>query len=136
VKNGTSVSYNRNSWLSFDTSAFSHVTSATLRLYVSSLDSSNANTVPVTLDFAPSSDAWSETAITWNNAPAAGSPVGVVDVTSASAGTWIEFDVTPSVQSSTDGVATFVVTAAPSSNRGVVFSSREGTDAPVLRITP
>jgi hypothetical protein len=135
VKNGSNASYDRNSWLSFDTSGLSHVTSAKLRLYAKSLDTANANTVPVTVSFAPSSDAWGETTIAWNNAPAMGGGVGVAQVTSASAGTWIEYDVTSSVQATTDGVATFVLTAAPGSNRGVDFGSREDADPPVLVVT-
>ena len=73
---------------------------------------------------------WSEGALTWNDAPAlqgdaldAGGPVA--------AGTWAEFDVTPSVTS--NGTCSFAL--ASSRTDSAYFSAREGAHPPELVVT-
>jgi hypothetical protein len=135
VKTRSSVGTNRNTWVTFDIAPFSSITSAVLRLYVSNLDMSNQNTIPLIVMYAPTaSDAWVETGITWNNAPASGTAIAQGSVDSTSLGTWFEIDVTNAVRTDSDGASTFVITSTPTTNRGVLFSSREGPQPPVLRI--
>jgi hypothetical protein len=136
VKTKPTAGLNRNTWITFDISGYSSVTAARLRLYVVSLDGANSNAVPVVLSYAPTaSDGWNEHTITWNTAPAAGAVFGMTTVSDAMIGAWIEVDVTAPVQGDTDGLATFVATSTPATNRGVTFSSRDGASPPVLRIT-
>jgi beta-glucanase (GH16 family) len=132
----TGSNYSRNDWITFNLSGYSNITSAKLRLYVKAVGTENTNPVPANLLFASgsASDSWSETGITWNNAPPAGMPIGLLSILTATAGTWIEYDVTSSVRAETDGAATFTITTTSSSNRGVEFASREDPMKPVLRI--
>src|SRR4051812_1257975 len=134
---GSSSNYNRNDWLTFNISGKTGITSAKLRLFVKSVGAENANTVPAKLFFAAGSgsDNWSETGITWNNVPAAGVQIASLNITGATAGTWIEYDVTSSVKQEGDGAATFMLTTSSTSNRGVNFASREDVNKPILRIT-
>jgi hypothetical protein len=137
VKSSSTAGVNRNSWLSFDTSGFSGISSATLRLFVTSTQTTATNTIPVLLYYPPaSSHSWSETTITWNNAPPAGSDMlSTVNVNDPQVGTWVEFDVTAAVAGETDSTPTFMLTSTAATNRDVMFSSREGAQPPVLQIT-
>jgi hypothetical protein len=135
VKTRSAVGTNRNTWVTFDIAPFTNITSAVLRLYVSNLDMANQNTIPLIVMYAPTaSDGWSETGITWNNVPASGMQIAQGSVDSAALGTWIEVDVTTAVRADTDGASTFVITSTPATNRGALFSSREGPQPPVLRV--
>jgi hypothetical protein len=70
----------------------------------------------------PTTNAWSETAITWNNRPAAtGGQI-------ATANSWVEFNVTSAV--SAPGLVSFLLTST--SSNSAIFSSREGTKPPEL----
>lgn len=89
------------------------VVQATLRLFV-------VNSSPVGGIFALADSGWSEATVTWNTAPAAGTPVGSIgDVDS---GTWVELDVTGHVTSSGDVSFRLSSTSA----NGVGYMSREG----------
>jgi hypothetical protein len=137
VKTRSMPGTNRNTWLSFDIAGFTGITAAKLRLYVNSLDTANTNTIPVVLYYPPdSADSWTEATITWNNAPSYGTnTLGTVNVSDPQIGTWIEFDVTGAVAADANGIATFVLTSTPATNRGAIFESSRGTASPVLRIT-
>jgi hypothetical protein len=137
VKTRSMPGSNRNSWLSFDIAGFSGITAAKLRLYLNSLDTANTNTIPVVLYYPPdSADSWTAATITWNSAPSYGTnTLGTVNVTDPQIGTWIEYDVTAAVAADANGVATFVLTSTPATNRGAIFESSRGTASPVLRIT-
>jgi hypothetical protein len=136
-KSSPSTGYTRISWVGFDTSAYTNVTAAVLRLYVGGLQTTASNTIPVVLYYPPqSSQSWDESTITWNNAPPAGSDVlGTVDVNDPQIGTWVEFDVTAAVAAESSGRPSFMLTSTNAANRAAEFSSREGAYAPVLRIT-
>jgi hypothetical protein len=136
VKGNSGGTLDRNSWLSFDVSGFSSVRVARLRLWVVSLDTGNTNPIPNDVSYAPTtSDGWSESMLTWSTAPAAGPQVATAIVADAQLDTWIEIDVTAPVSTDADGVATFVVTSPPYTGRGLTYSSREGADKPILRVT-
>ncbi len=137
VKSSPSAGFSRNTWVGFDTSGYATITAATLRLYVNSVQTTASNTVPLFLYYPPaSSQSWSETSITWNNAPQAGTNLlGTVDVNDPQDKTWIEYDVTAAVAAETSGTPSFLVTSTVSANREVMLSSREGSFPPVLRIT-
>jgi hypothetical protein len=137
VKTRSMPGTNRNSWLSFDVAGFTAITAAKLRLYVNSLDTANTNTIPVVLYYPPdSADSWTATTITWNSAPSYGTNLlGTVNVSDPQIGTWIEYDVTAAVAADANGIATFVLTSTPATNRGAIFDSSRSTASPVLRIT-
>ncbi len=136
VKARSQTGLNRISWLTFDVSGYSNVSSARLRLYVGSLDSSSTVTIPLLVDYAPTaSDPWDPAGITWNTQPPSGGMVASANVDDTAVGTWIEIDVTAAVAADTDGQSTFMITSTPVTNRGAIFSSTRGAEPPVLRIT-
>jgi PKD repeat protein len=92
---------------------------ATLRLWVTDA-SPDGGTVSTT------DNGWSESGITWATAPAIGSTIG--EVGSAASGTWVEVDVTTAI--SGNGTVSFVI--ASGNGNSVVYSSREGDQAPQL----
>jgi hypothetical protein len=104
------------SYLKFVVSGVSgQVQSATLRLYVydGGDDGGGAYTV---------SNSWTETGITWNNAPAiSGSPLDTVG--SVSSGQWVEYDVTAAVS----GNGTFSFGLKNASADSVSSNSREAS---------
>jgi hypothetical protein len=98
-------------------------TRATLRLFVVDASSAGGSLFSV-------GDGWTETGITWNNAPPiSGSPVGTAGA--AVVGTWVEFDVTSLIASGTS--ISFALSGG--STNAVDYSSRTGTQAPQLVIT-
>jgi PKD repeat protein len=109
------------SYLKFTVSGLTGApTGARLRLFVadSSPDGGRIHTVANT---------WTETAITWNNAPVisgtALSSVGPVTI-----GTWIEFDVSAAVT----GNGTYSFGILNNSSDSALYSSRESADSPEL----
>jgi|GEM_PF-5130156 FOG: PKD repeat len=97
--------------------------SAKLRLYVTDGGPSGGNW------FSPIGS-WTESTINWNNAPLlTGSPF--VSVGTATAGQWIEIDVTAQIT----GNGTFTFAATSPSTNIVTFSSRETAFAPQLVLT-
>ena len=108
------------SFLRFNVSGVSgSVTSAKLRMYATN-GTGNAPAVRAT------SNAWTETGITWNTKPAAGTLAD--NKGSVSKGTVVEYDVTTLVT----GNGTFSFVLVPDSSDGFAVSSREGSTPPVL----
>lgn len=98
--------------------------SVKLRLYV--LDTSDRGG-----DWFHVSNSWTESTVTWNNAPQpSGAPTASFG--NASLGTWIEIDLTSAVTG--NGTYSFLATS-PSSNTAE-FSSREGTNPPQVVVVP
>jgi hypothetical protein len=108
------------SYLRFTVAGVGAVQSAKLRLFVRN-GSSNAPSLYFT------SNAWTESTITWNNRPA---PIGaaIADVTTATSGTWSEYDLTGDITG--DGTYDLVLVADGSD--GVQYDSREGSSPPQL----
>ena len=66
----------------FNISGYSNISSAKLRLYITSVGTENANTATVQL-YGPAPDTWTESGITWDTKPAATSLIASVDATNA-----------------------------------------------------
>jgi len=122
----TDGSPNRRAYLRFTVSGLSgSVQSAKLRLFVTD-GTTNGPKI-----YATASNDWSETGLTWSNQPGpAGSALG--DTASASAGVWVEYDVTAAVQ----GNGTFSFELIPDSSNGLDVYAREGSQPPQLVVTP
>ena len=126
----------RKAFASFSLAGYSNITSATLRLFVSSIGVETALPIPMSVYFGSAADSWSETTLTYNNAPAVSTLVSTQTIDTAQAGTWLEFNVTSQVAGETDGNATFMMNYADTTvKRLVAFSSKEGANAPQLVIT-
>ncbi|MEO5884220.1 MAG: DNRLRE domain-containing protein, partial [Candidatus Limnocylindrales bacterium] len=114
------------SFLRFDVSGLGGpVTSARLRLYVTDATRDAGAVYAV-------SSAWTETAITWNNAPAL--PVAAIAPIGAAALGWVEVDVGSVVGA--NGTYAFAI-SSPSTD-SLYTSSREGANPPqlVLSVDP
>ena len=98
--------------------------SVKLRLYVT--DASDRGG-----DWFAVSNAWTETGVTWNNAPAPTAPA-VASVGAAAIDTWIDVDLTAAVP----GNGTYSFAATSVSTNTLIFSSREGSIAPQVIVTP
>jgi PKD repeat protein len=109
-------------YLRFDLTGVSNVTSAKLRLFCTD-ESSVGGFV------FPTSSAWNETGITWANKPAAtGGQIGNLGV--AAAAQWVEVDLGGAV--SGGGLISFLLTST--SSNSALYSSREGVNQPQLVI--
>jgi hypothetical protein len=136
VKGNAAGMLDRNSWLSFDISGFASVSAAKLRIFVVSLDMGNTDPIPNQFFHAPtSSDGWSESTMTWSTAPAIGQEIAQTTVVDAQLATWVEVDVTPGLTTDSDSIATFVIESPQNTGRGLTYSSREGANKPILRVT-
>jgi hypothetical protein len=120
VKKGTSTNF-RKSYLKFDltTSGVTVVSGATVRLYA---------TVPTVIDMNihQVSDAWTETGITWSNAPAEGTIIATTSLIATPG--YYNWDITSYVQSQftgNDKIISIVVYSATVSSPSISFSSRE-----------
>jgi len=99
------------------------VQSAKLRVFVVDAGPSAGSAYAV-------ANGWTETGITWNNAPPiSGSPLQTAGA--AALGTWVEFTVTSVIASST--TVSFAI--SDGGNDAVDYSSRTGTNPPELVIT-
>ncbi|MCC6746958.1 MAG: DNRLRE domain-containing protein [Deltaproteobacteria bacterium] len=77
----------------------------------------------------PTSGAWTESGVTWANAPGATGPASD-DKGAVTASTWVEFDVTPLVT----GNGTVNLVLQTTTKTGVEFSSRESSRPPRLMV--
>jgi hypothetical protein len=112
------------SYLRFNVQGLSgNVTKATLRIFANS-----ASTQGYTAN-AVSDNTWSESAVTYNNAPPVGSTLGSSGAVSA--GTWISIDVTAYIT----GNGTYSLALTTPGSTAISMASREaGANAPQLII--
>jgi hypothetical protein len=131
----SSSGYNRETYLRFDLSSVSTITSATLRLFGKL--SQNASAV-VTQVFGSGDTTWSESSITWNNRPATNTSALASQTVSGTTATWYEFDLTSYLQQlkSTGATSvTLVLRNASGNSSYTIFNSKESaTNAPQLVI--
>ena len=112
----------RNTYIKLDVQGEGTVSSAVLRVYAQSSNSTGFEVRTV------ADTSWVESTLTYNNAPA----LGAVIATSGpvAAGTFADVDVSAAVTS--DGLVTLALTSLSSSS--TTFSSREGSNPPTLFI--
>lgn len=132
VKASPSAELNRKIYMKFDLSQVNSASGAVLELY----GNSETTVTGSVKAYKASSDNWSETAITWNNAPGRSS----TPLDSLRIGTYAQtyvFDVTSAVQEAlaSNKVLTLVLEGEESENMHFRFNSREaGANQPRLRI--
>lgn len=125
-------------YLMFDLSSVpssATIDSATLSLYASSSTTMATETIEV---HYVSDNSWTETTITWNNAPAyAATPTASVEVTTASQTySWtITDDVKTALGSADKKLSLALVTPTTTVSGDVLFQSKENTNMPALDIT-
>jgi uncharacterized delta-60 repeat protein len=135
VKSGT-TGFNRFTYLKFDLSSVSTINSVKLQLFGNLSSSQNAS---VTTDvFSVADTSWTESGITFNNAPAAGpSPLASTTI-AGTAGTKYTWDVTAYVKAQKaagHNIISFVLKDPLASDSAVIFNSREAAMGPALVIS-
>jgi acid phosphatase type 7 len=106
------------------------VQAAKLRLFVPSDGTADGPGIYQCSD--PACATWAENAITWNTCPPRAT-TPVADAGRTTAGTWVEWDVTPLIRG--DGTYTLTIGPTPTTD-GVIFMSRQAsTDKPQLVVT-
>ena len=123
VKSTPTGSYTRSSYLKFSLSGVSAVNSAKLRIYGYNTENSTAINVHA---FGVDNDSWTQSGLTWNNAPAAStsmlSTVGVNNVAK-----FYELDVTAYVKSqyAGDKIVTLLIADTTIQEKLLYFNSKE-----------
>jgi ELWxxDGT repeat protein len=135
VKDDLNAGYSRHTYLKFDLTGVNSVTNAKIRVYGKNIQ----DTTTVSLKaYGVTTDSWTETAITWNNAPAnSGTALGSVNITGNSQ--YYEIDVTSFVkaQLSGDRVVTLELVCTNKEGKQLSFNSREtGSNPPILLVQP
>lgn len=121
-------------YLRFDLPGFAtNVQRATLRLRVTDASASGGSAHAVSNTYAGTSTAWTETGLTWSNAPAV-SGAALDSAGAAAVGAWIELDVTGAIA----GTGALSLAIQSLSDDSVRYSSKEGADPPqlVLELEP
>lgn len=134
VKASTSAGFTKASYLKFSLGNLANVTSAKLRLYGRNVDNTNTYKTAV---YAVNTDTWTETGITFNNAPAASTPALDTLVINSLA-KYYEADVTAYVQAQLAGdkIVSLFIKDPFTKNTNFVFNSRENNaNNPQLVIT-
>jgi N-acetylneuraminic acid mutarotase len=126
VKGSTLSGYTRSTYLKFSLGSISNVSSAKLRLYGQNID----NTTTISLSaYGVNDDSWTETGITFNNAPAAStSALSSVGVNNQAE--YHEIDVTSYVKSqfAGDKTVSLLIKDATNQNSKMVFKSKENVN--------
>ena len=113
-------------YMRFNVTGSGTVTGVKIRLWVDA-GSPDGGTV-----YAATDSAWTDTSITWNNAPAPGAALGALGSTSAKVGTWVEVDLGAGAVTG-NGTYTFMIQTTSSTSGQL--SSKEGAHPPELVVT-
>jgi len=107
------------------------VQSAKLRLYVIDASTTGGSIYPVSNNYLNTTTPWTETGLTWQNAPSiSGAPLSTLGAVALN--TWVEYDVTAAIQ----GNGTYNFAISSTATNAVYFNSKEATtNRPVLVIT-
>jgi hypothetical protein len=136
VKKSATVGNTRETYLKFDLSSLSSITTAKLRMNARLSDTSNASVL--TQVFSATNTSWTETGLTWNNKPASGTTVRGSLIVTGTTSTWYEVDLTSFLKSEfTAGrkVVTLVLKNPNTSSAQTLFASDETVNGPQLVIT-
>jgi len=133
VKGSTSSGFTRSSYFKFSLGTLTNISSAKLRIYGSNTESTANISISC---YGVNNDTWTESGITYSNAPAAlTTPSGSAGVTNMAQ--YYELDVTDYVktQFDADKVVSFLVKDPANQNKNLVFNSKENnTNRPQLVI--
>jgi hypothetical protein len=134
VKSSTQSGFTRSAYLKFSLASVSSLSSAKLRIYGRNTDNTTSVSVYA---YGVDNDTWTESGITWNNAPGA-STASLSTVSVNDQGQYYELDVTDYVRSQAGGdkVLTLLIKDPNTQNKNLAFNSKENLqNAPKLIIT-
>src|SRR5690606_31073043 len=123
VKSTPTTGNNRQAYLKFPLNQFSDLVSARLRIYGRNIENSSILNISV---FGFDNDSWTESGITWNNAPD-GTTTSLGSFGVNSQGIYFDLDVTAFVKEQfvKDKILSLIVKDAATQNRLLEFNSRE-----------
>lgn len=127
VKNGSTTSIIRESYLKFSVSGITEIASAKLRIFGQNVETTNSVNLSA---YGVANDTWTETGITWLNAP--GAATALLASTAVSRIQYYDLDVTGYVkaQLAGDKITSFVLKNATAKNLKLAFNSKEATTNP------
>ncbi|MFL5723441.1 MAG: DNRLRE domain-containing protein, partial [Chloroflexota bacterium] len=99
--------------------------SARLRLWVTNPSTSGGSVYRV-------SNSWTQSGITWNNAPIIGSAPRLANLATTTSGTWVDV----SVKSAITGTGTYTFRITGGNTNQAEYATRETSHDPVLIVTP
>jgi uncharacterized delta-60 repeat protein len=138
VKRSGTVGNSREAYLRFDLSAVPTVASATLRLFGKL--SNTVNPSVVTTVYSAADTTWGESAITWNNKPAAGTTSRGTITVGGTTARWYELDLTSFLKAEKAAgrnLVTLVLKNGAISDAQTTFNSDEAaSERPELVVTP
>jgi hypothetical protein len=128
VKSFSTTSATHHSYLKFNVTGLTGtVQSAKIRLYVTDESVDGGSIFTVSNNYLGTTTPWTESGVTWNNAPTiGGTPLDQKGAVALN--TWVEFDVTPAI--SGNGIYSFGLTSG--STNSAQYSSTEGANLPEL----
>jgi len=128
VKSTTTSGYTRFSYLKFSLSSVSNIVSARLRIYGRNKDNALLTNIS---SYGTDNDSWTESSITWKNAPVASTAALSTAGVNGQA-KYYEFDVTSYVKNQFQGdkVVSLVIKDPTNQNRNLVFNSKENANTP------
>lgn len=135
-KSPTNDEFSRNTWLKFDVSGYSNIASAIL--HISGNQTKDATFAPTAYEVTD--DSWTQTTITWNNAPTPSTMIGAFPTTVISAAnvyTDYALDVTSYVQAELAGdkLVSFFITDPSESNGQLRIVNTGSGNVPYLEIS-
>ncbi|QGQ95108.1 right-handed parallel beta-helix repeat-containing protein [Paenibacillus psychroresistens] len=125
IKKSATAGFTRKSYLKFNLSALSSINSAVLKLYGNNTTDTTSVTVSI---FAAASDTWTESALTWNNAPVETGSVLATTAVNSTAQLY-SFNITNYAQSqlSGDKIVTLIVETTTADDKLITFNSDENS---------
>lgn len=134
VKSSSSSGYSRSSFLKFSLDNVNNISSAKLRIYGRNTDNTSSISIST---YGVANDSWTESGITWNNAPVAStSSLSAAAVNDQAK--YYELDVTDFVRSEAGGdkIVSFLLKDPAAQNKNLAFNSKENTqNSPRLIVT-
>jgi hypothetical protein len=122
LKTSTAAGFTRRSYLKFNVGALADLDGAKLRLYGSNTEDGTAANASV---FAVATDTWTETGITWNNQPAAGTELGALQFDGTAAYKEIDISSFALQEYTGDGTLSIAIIQQPGIARHTPINSRE-----------
>jgi putative cell wall-binding protein/O-glycosyl hydrolase/chitodextrinase len=134
---GDEPNFARKSFFKFNINSLK-VPFESIKFYVKAKDEQNG-AIPGLALYATKSKNWSETTLTWNNAPQLEDEViQTFDIPAGSAYKYYSFDITSLAKESEDGIISLAIMDPAGSNLKALFLSKDNnyTDKPYILVTP
>jgi hypothetical protein len=137
VKKSSTTGNSREGYMLFDLTGVTTITNAKLRLN-GRLSDATAPSVNINV-YSASNTTWTETGLTWNTKPAAGTTVRGSLTVSGTSAQWYEVDLTSFLKAELAAgrtKVTLVLKAPSTSNPWAIFGTDDSASGPQVVVTP